>query len=179
MIVLRLSAVFIFAALLSGCDQNVKELKEDVRALKEDIAEFKKDIKDFKERVVPVIRAYFAQLPKPPSCKAPGQHSERPCLYKLKILKTPASSNAPYQGQVPHVVVETENADCKNNHPFPSRCPMSGDEDPHEFFIDPPVKDPTKKEKDAPPVTLKIGDMVICESETQHDHLKNCVLETT
>lgn len=170
---LKLFAVVSVAAFVTACDPNVKELKEDVKAIRTDIAEFKKEIQDFKEnvkefreRATPAIRAYLDNLPKPPPCAAPGKHSDAPCIYKLKLLKIPASSNSMYQGQVSPDVVKTSNQECLEKHIFKSRCPKSGDESTHEFYIN------------NPPDGLKTGDTVVCESDPKTDHL-NCNFEKT
>src|SRR5437867_3305934 len=74
MIVLRLLAVLIFSALLTGCD-----VGEDVKALKGEISALKDDITALKTR----IQYYF---PKPP-CNPPGKHSIDSCFYRLKITQ--------------------------------------------------------------------------------------------
>jgi hypothetical protein len=163
---LKLFAVFSVAVVFTGCDPNVKELKDDVRAIKTDIAEFKKEITDFKERAATAIRAYLDNLPKQAACAAPGKHSDQPCVYKLKIVKTPASPNATFQGQVPSDVVQTLNQECQEKHTFKSRCPKSGDENTHDFYMN------------NAPDGLKAGDMVTCQSDPKTDHL-NCMLEKT
>jgi hypothetical protein len=171
--ILKLLAVLSVAAFVTGCDPNANALREDVKAIRTDIAEFKKEIqefkdnvKEFRERATPAIRAYLDNLPKSPPCAAPGKHADAPCFYKLTILKAPASSNSMYQARVSADVVQSLNQECLDKHIFKSRCPKSGDDRTHEFYID------------NPPDGLKTGDTVVCESDPKTDHL-NCNFEKT
>ncbi len=163
MIVLRLLAVFIVAALLSGCDP---ELKNDVKALKADIEEFKKDVKDLKENGIPALAFMFQQLQKAQArCKPPGQKTASDCWYKLQIIK--AMGDSQYQGKVPDDVVTKQNQDCRDHSPFPRTCPTTGNTGPFTFVID---GSPTFKE----------GDVIECNgNDPPNVHLQKCHIPKT
>jgi len=150
MIVLRLLAIFIFSALLTGCPVTEK-IEKEVEALKADIAQFKKIVWAIAHHTQP--------------CKPPGQHSEIECHYKLKISKVLEQGKAAskYQGNVPDSVVLEANDRCRKGYPDPNQCVSYGDTATYNFTIDGPL--------------YAVGDVVECINDTTTNHLKDCKVD--
>jgi hypothetical protein len=98
MIVLRLLVVFIFTGLLTGCDPDVKAIKDDVAALKTDIKS---------------LRALLSVLPTPMQCPPPGDHTTKICHYTLQIQGPLDNHKGWFVATVPKEVVQKAKEDCE------------------------------------------------------------------
>jgi hypothetical protein len=97
MMTVRLVAVLIFTALLTGCDQ-VKSIEQDVKALKADIK---------------ALRVFLMSQPSPRDCRPPGMHEySTTCYYKLEITDDKDKARGRYQGKIAHEVYEKSVKDC-------------------------------------------------------------------
>ena len=90
MITLRLVSVFVFTALLAGCDQ-IKTIEQDVKALKADIK---------------ALRVYLMSQPGPQECHPPGMHEySTSCYYKLEITDDKDKAHGRYKGKIAKAVL--------------------------------------------------------------------------
>jgi hypothetical protein len=99
MIVLRLLAVFIFTGLLTGCDPDVKTIKDDIASLKIDTK---------------ALRGLLSTLPTPVQCPAPGAHTTMICHYTLQIEGPHGDHKGWFVATIPKEVVEKAKTDCEN-----------------------------------------------------------------
>jgi len=103
MIVLRLLAVFIVTALLTGCD-DINTIKIDADALREDIKALKTDIK--------LLRGFLMQFPTPTECPAPGVPTTKICKYKLQVKRQIDGHKNYWAVTIPSEVVTKGKTDC-------------------------------------------------------------------
>lgn len=84
MIVLRLLAVLIATALLTGC--MIDDLKTDVKAAKLDTQ---------------ALKSYMRGFPEPDECRPPGEDdSSKTCYYELLITDDTQSGQSVYSGKI-------------------------------------------------------------------------------
>jgi len=119
MILRRLLTVFVFATLLTGCD-DVKKIREEAELLDKDIQTLKTDIK--------LLRNFLQSIPTPSQCPDPGEHTARICHYTLKILEPMPKHEHWYKVTIPTGVIEKAQADCEKvraNFPDLANYPCS------------------------------------------------------